>query len=95
MVPHSSPFLSYKTALLLTLTSAKQVGDLHALSVYSSCAQFTADGSKVTLRPNLPKVIPAAFSSITFELLGFCPPAFASQQQRRLHSLCPVHTLPI
>lgn len=89
-------FLSYKTALLLALCSAKRVGDLHALSVHPSCTQFSCDGSKVTLRPNvayLPKVIPAAYSSMAFELLSFCPPPFASEEQRRLHSLCPVRAL--
>lgn len=89
-------FLSYKTALLLALTSAKRVGDLHALSVHPSCTQFTPDGSKVTLRPNaayLPKIIPAAYSSMTFELLSYCPPPFASEEQRRLRSLCPVRAL--
>ena len=89
-------FLSYKTALLLALTSAKRVGDLQALSVHPSCTQFTQDGSKVSLRPNaayLPKVIPTAYSSMTFELSSFCPPPFASEEQRRLHSLCPVRAL--
>ena len=89
-------FVSYKTALLLALTSAKRVGDLHALSVHSSCTQFTSDGSKVTLRPNaayLPKVIPAAYNSMTFELSSFCPPPFASEELRRLHCLCPVRML--
>ena len=39
--------ISYKPALLLALTSAKRVGDLHALSVHLSCTQFTPDGSKM------------------------------------------------
>ncbi|XP_073320639.1 uncharacterized protein [Pagrus major] len=89
-------FLSYQTALLLALTSAKRVGDLHALSVHPSCTQFTPDGSKLTLHPNaayLPKIIPTAYSSMTFELLSYCPPPFASEEQRRLHSLCPVRAL--
>lgn len=89
-------FLSYKTALLLALASAKRVADLHALSVHPSCTQFTPDGSKVTLRPNAaywPKTIPTAFSSMAFELMSFCPPPFASEEQRRLHSLCPVRGL--
>lgn len=33
--------LSYKTALLLALTSAKHVSDLHSLSVHPSCTQFS------------------------------------------------------
>ncbi len=80
-------FLSHKTALLLALTSAKQVGDLHALSVRPSCSQFTSDAAY------LPQVIPAAYGSLTLELFCFCPPPFASEEQGRLHSLCPVHVL--
>ena len=82
-------FLSFKTALLLAMTSAKCVGDLHALPVHPSCTQFTPDGSKVTLHLNvayLPKIIPTAYSSMTFELLSYCHPPFASEEQRRLHS---------
>ena len=89
-------FISYKTALLLALTSAKRVGDLHALSVHPSCTQFTPDGSKVTLCLNaayLPKIIPTAYSSMTFELLSYCPPPFSSEEQRRLHSSYPVRAL--
>ena len=32
--------LSFKTALLLALASAKRVSDIHALSVSASCLQF-------------------------------------------------------
>lgn len=35
--------LSYKTALLLAMASAKHVGDLHALSVCPTCIQFVLD----------------------------------------------------
>ncbi|XP_065325845.1 uncharacterized protein LOC134621241 [Pelmatolapia mariae] len=89
-------FLSYKTALLLTLASAKRVGDLHALSVHPSCTQFSPGGHKVVLRPNaayFPKVMPASYSSMEFELLSFCSPPFESEEQRRMHSLCPVRVL--
>ncbi|KAL3966727.1 ryanodine receptor 1 [Sarotherodon galilaeus] len=89
-------FLSYKTALLLALASAKRVGDLHALSVHPACTQFSPDGHKVVLRPNaayFPKVMPASYSSMEFELLSFCYPPFASEEQRRMHSLCPVRVL--
>ncbi|XP_047229391.1 uncharacterized protein LOC124872980, partial [Girardinichthys multiradiatus] len=89
-------FLSYKLALLLALTTAKRVGDLHALSVNPTCIHFSPDGSKVTLRPNaayLPKVIPSDYSSMTMELSSFCPPSFASEEQRRLHFLCPLRAL--
>lgn len=72
-------FLSYKTARLLTLTSAKRVGDLHALSVRASCAQFTSVGEKATLCLNstyLPQVIPETYRSRTYESSSFCPPPF-------------------
>lgn len=62
-------FLSNNTVILFVLTSAKQVGDLHAFSVHPSCIQFIPDGSKVTFYPNvayLPQVIPAAYSSMAF-----------------------------
>ncbi|XP_063350743.2 uncharacterized protein LOC134642723 [Pelmatolapia mariae] len=89
-------FLSYKTVLLLALASAKRVGDLHALSVHPACTQFSPDGHKVVLRPNaayFPKIMPAPYSSMEFELLSFCSPPFASEEQRRMHSLCPVRVL--
>lgn len=42
-------YLSFKTALVIDLTSAKQVIDLHDLSVHHSCLQFAPVLSKVTL----------------------------------------------
>lgn len=44
-------FSSPMTALL-DLTSAKQVGDLHALSVHLLCTQLTLNDFTVTLHPN-------------------------------------------
>lgn len=43
--------LSLKTALLLALASVKQVGDLQAPSVETSCQEFGPNDSKVVLRP--------------------------------------------
>lgn len=34
-----------------------------------------------------------SINSMAFEPLSFSPPPFASEEQRRLHSLCPVHPL--
>ncbi|XP_053351317.1 uncharacterized protein LOC128520900 [Clarias gariepinus] len=88
--------LSYKTALLLALASAKRVGDLHALSVHPSCTQFAANGLKVTLQPNaayVPKIVSTDYSSMVFDLFSFFPPPFASDEQRKLHNLCPVRAL--
>ncbi|XP_066533946.1 uncharacterized protein [Hoplias malabaricus] len=89
-------FVSYKTALLLALASAKRVGDLHALSVHPSCTQFAPGDTKVTLCPNatyVPKVLPMSYSSLAFELNSFSPPPFTSEVQQRLHMLCPVRAL--
>ena len=83
--------LSYNTALLIALASAKRVGDLHMLSIHPSCLEFAPGDSKVMLRPKAafaPKVIP-----MSFELFHFSPPPFASSKQRRLHGLCPVGVL--
>lgn len=58
--------------------------DLHALSVQPPCAQFTPDGSKGTLHPNvayLLQVIPAAFELST-TTLGF--PAAQLDLMKRL-----------
>ena len=45
-------WLSMKTALLLAVTSARRVSELHALSVHGDCCRFSPDGSSVVLRPN-------------------------------------------
>lgn len=88
--------LSYKTALLLALASAKRVSDMHALSVHPACAQFAPDGSKVRLYPNaayVPKVLPRSYQAMAIELFAFSPPPFVNEEQRRLHCLCPVRAL--
>ena len=50
-------WLSAKTAFLLAITSAKRVGELHALSVSQMCLRWYPDGSGVTLLPN-PSFLP-------------------------------------
>lgn len=73
--------LSLKTALLLALTTAKRVSELHALSVHSSCMQFAVGESKVTLRTNpafVPKVRETLGQNRSVELLAFFPPPFSS-----------------
>ncbi|XP_051815406.1 uncharacterized protein LOC127537286 [Acanthochromis polyacanthus] len=88
--------LSLKTVLLLSLTSARRIGELQALSVHASCLQFSSDFGKVTLRPNpafVPKVSDSAYSCSTLELLAFHPPPFAGEDERRLNLLCPVRAL--
>ena len=63
--------LSFKTALLLTLASAKRRSDIHALSVNPSCMQFSMGDSKVLRKPNpvfVPKVFNPALSYRPIEL---------------------------
>ncbi len=43
--------LSLKSALLLALTTAKYIGDLHAFSVDSDCIRFGPVNCGITLRP--------------------------------------------
>ncbi|KAI7790836.1 hypothetical protein IRJ41_002448 [Triplophysa rosa] len=87
--------LSFKTALLLALTSAKRVSVLHALSVHHSCTKFYLDGNRVFLRHN-PAFMPKCFPAVTcevIELSAFHPPPFSSAEDERLHALCPVRAL--
>lgn len=90
--------LSLKTILLLALTSARRISEFQALSVHTSCLQFSPDYGKVMLRPNpafVPKVSDSAYSCSTLELLAFHPPPYAGEDEKRLNSLCPVRALRI
>lgn len=88
-------FLSLKTALLIALASAKRVGEIHALSVHQSCIQFSSDNTRVSMRLN-PAFVPKVVGTCSpIELPAFCPPPFSSEEQQRLHTLCPVRALRI
>ena len=85
-------WLSIKTALLLALTSGKRVSDLRALTV----AHITGDGSRAVLRTDpsfVPKVVRSAFKSRDLVLGAFYPPPHGSEEEARLHLLCPVRVL--
>ena len=87
-------WLSYKTAFLLAITSAKRVGELHALSVSESCLRWNPDHSGVTLWPNtafLPKVPSAVNINRPIRLARFTPPSGEAASQLEL--LCPVRAL--
>lgn len=87
--------LSFKTALLLALASAKRVSEIHALSVHSACMQFMQGDVGVALKPN-PAFMPKVINVIApLDLRAFYPPPFASLEQQRLNSLCPVRALRI
>ena len=87
-------FLSFKTALLLALATAKRVGDLQALSVSSECMQFMNNDLKVLLKPHL-KFVPKnmVVPKEPVVLLAFHPPPFGSVEDERLNCLCPVRAL--
>jgi hypothetical protein len=87
--------LSFKTALLLALASAKRASDMHALSVHPSCTKFSLSGDKIFLRPN-PAFMPKCFLGFTckvIELSAFHPAPFSSTEDQRLNTLCPVRAL--
>lgn len=74
--------LSLKSILLLALTSAKWICDLHALSVHASCLQFSPDYGKVMLRPNpsiVRKISESSYNWPTLEMLAFLPRLFAQR----------------
>ena len=57
-------WLSLKTVFLLAITSAKRVGELHALSVSAPCMRWGPNDNQVTMWPNpcfLPKVLSPQF----------------------------------
>ncbi len=88
--------LSLLAALLLALSTAKRVSELHALSVNSPCMQFAMDYSRVTLKTNpafVPKVSESALACKLVDLLAFHPPPFSSSEDEWLHCLCPVRAL--
>ncbi|KAK9542065.1 hypothetical protein VZT92_002063 [Zoarces viviparus] len=85
-------WLATKTVFLLAITSAKRVGELHALSVSESCLRWNSDGSGVTLWPNaafLPKVLTRSHINQPIQLAAFDPPS--GEERSRL--LCPVRAL--
>ncbi|KAK2915176.1 hypothetical protein Q8A73_005770 [Channa argus] len=88
--------LSWKTALLLALTSMKRVSDLSALSVSPECLSIRGDLSLAVLRPNpafMPKCITSSFRSRVITLEGFCTPPHTSEEDGSSHLLCPVRAL--
>ena len=89
-------FLSYKTAILLALASAKRSGELCALSVHPSCLSFGEGDNLVEMWPNpsfQPKVITSSFRSRVIRVRPFFPPPHASMEDRQRHLLCPVRAL--
>ena len=90
----SLKFLTLKTALLVALTTAKRVSDVQALSISPDCTVFSGDRMRVRVRPN-PAFVPKNPNSVCapVDLRSFHPPPFESEEDRRLHCLCPVRAL--
>ena len=89
-------WLSVKTAFLLAITSAKRVGELHALSVAEECIRWSGDGSGVALWPNpsfLPKRISAFHVNRPVTLAAFVPQPGAEELLLGGRWLCPVRAL--
>lgn len=88
--------VSYKTAILLALASAKRSGDLCALSIHPSCMSFTSGDGLMELWPNpafQPKVITSSFRSRAIRVRPFYPPPHGSPEEERLHCLCPIRAV--
>ena len=82
--------LSLKTLFLLALSSARRVGELHALSVGDECMRWKAGNSGVFLWPNpffLPKILSVAALNQVIELHAF------GQDGSPDALLCPVRAL--
>ncbi len=88
--------LSYKTALWLSLCSARRICDIHALSVHLLCIHFALDDSKVVLHLNpahIPKVPALSFKAMTCELSSFSLPPFALAEQQCYSSIYIIYAL--
>lgn len=87
--------LSIKTALLLALVSGKRRGELCALSAEKHSCIITGDEAKAVLFVNpafKPKVVTGAYvnTPLTINAFHLQP---NTQEERRLHLLCPVRAL--
>lgn len=88
-------WLSFKTALLLALASAKRVGELHALSVHQDLCRFLPEGAGVVMHLNpafLPKVTSSWHSNQAMELRSLSSTQKESSR-RELSLVCPVRAL--
>lgn len=89
-------WLSVKTAFLLAITTAKRVGELHALSVAQDCLRWTSDGSEVTMWPNpafLPKRLSAFHINQPIRLSAYSPQTGTEGQHPDARLRCPIRAL--
>ena len=85
--------LTIKTVFLLAITTAKRVSDLHALSVHDECMSWSNGGRSVRLQSNPVFVSKTQRVASYARLEAFHPPPFSSDQDRRLHNICPLRAL--
>ena len=89
-------WLSVKTAFLLAITSAKRVGELHALSVARDCLRWTPDGSGVTMWTNpsfLPKRLSAFHVNQPVRLTAYTSQPGVERLRPDVELLCPIRAL--
>ncbi len=88
--------LSLKSAFLLTIVSAKRMGELHTLWVHAECCRFLPCDAGVVLRPNPafhPKVLSESDVSQTIKLHPFHPPQDSETELSGQSLLCPIRAL--
>ncbi len=76
--------LSLKSALLLALTTAKRIGDLHAFSVDSDCIRFGPVDCGITLGPR-PGYVPNHY--LPKKKLFCCLPCLLSHRPHVMRTL--------
>ncbi|KAL0200148.1 hypothetical protein M9458_003335, partial [Cirrhinus mrigala] len=87
-------FLSIKTALLLAITSLKQVEDLQALSVAPSHLEFAPGMTKAFPYPRAGYVLKVPTTTPQPVVLqAFCPPPFREPDQQQHNCMCLVRAL--
>ena len=86
--------LSLKMVILVALTMAKRVSDIHTLMLAQECMRFSDNGCKVWLKPNM-AFVPENLVVVgpPVEQAAYHPPPFAFQGDKRLHCLCSVRGL--
>lgn len=70
-------WLSQKAIFLLAITSAKRIGELHALSIHPDCFHVQPEGTGVVLRPNtdfMPKILSTQNLNQAIVLDSYRPP---------------------
>ena len=83
-------WVSIKTAFVLAITSAKRVGELHALSVSDRCMRWFPDGTSVQLWPNVSKVLPQSYVNKPITFAQYRP--MGGEPPVRVE-LCPVRAI--